>query len=203
MYFDYPVFFEIPVRPRVRKFVTAKLCAADGTAQPLLITPETSGISLNLWGLCQSQKVMQKSGWRKLTVWRSGDTKTGLLTDGAGRVIAPVDMTERLGLGIREFHQSRHQYLLNHSELETFSSWVDYVILNEMVEYCRAAPKTAPLLRIKAFTDKYDFSTDDLNEEALRQTYYRSRAGKSSYNFSPTIVRQLHFQPLTDQRMAA
>ena len=80
---------------------------------------------------------------------------------------------------------------------------MDYVILNEMVEYCRAAPKTAPLLRIKAFTDKYDFSTDDLNEEALRQTYYRSRAGKSSYNFSGAIVRQLHFQPLTDQRMAA
>lgn len=203
MYFAEPVIFEIPVRPRVRKFIHVKLWDDQGRPQPMLVAPGAFGLCLNLWGLCQSQKVMQHSGWRRRKVWKPGDPKTDLLMDGAGRVIAPLDMTARIGLGIREFHPSRHHYLLNYSELETFSSWVDYVILNEMVLFCQAEPHTAPLLRIKAFTDQYDFSTEDLNEEALRRTYYRARTGTSSHTFDENIGRQIHFQPMVYSSMTA
>jgi hypothetical protein len=187
MYFPEPVLFEIPVRPRIRKYIAVKLQGADGRPQPLLVTPDAQGAGLMLWAMAQSEKVMLQTGWRR------GAAGKNFLQDGSGRIIAPLDMTERLGLGISEFHKSRHQYLLNHAELEVFSQFVDYIILNEMVSFCQEDQTSPPLLRIKQFTDRYDFSEDDLNEGSLRVAYWRFRKGLAATNFDVRITQLQHF----------
>lgn len=189
MYFSEPVLFEIPVRPRIKKYITVKLRGADGRPQPMLVTPQAEGAGMMLWALAQSEKVLLQTGWRRSSAGND------FLQDGSGRIIAPLDMTERIGLGISEFHKSRHQYLLNHAELEVFSSFVDYIILNEMVSYCQSEPVSAPMLRIKEFTDRYDFSEDDLNEGSLRVAYWRFRKGVAATNFDERVTKLRHFVP--------
>ncbi|RYC69785.1 hypothetical protein [Spirosoma sordidisoli] len=115
---------------------------------------------------------------------------------GGGRNLIPDDMTQRMGVGIQEFHQSRHQYLLNAAELVAFSNFVDYIIRNEMVLFCEAAPDIEPMRRIKLFVDQYDFSDDDCNEQTLRQAYLRHRRNIKASSFSVHVGRQLHFHPL-------
>lgn len=189
MFFSEPVLFEIPVRPRIQKFIAAKLRDAQGRPQPLLVSADSEGAGLMLWAMAQSEKVMLQMGWR-----RARQLFTGL-TDGSGRVIAPPDMTAKLGLGIAGFHKTRHQYLLNYAELEVFNNFVDCIILNELVGFCAASPETAPMLRIKQFCDRYDFAADELGEETLKKVYQRHRAQTGSFCFNERMNRLVHFQP--------
>ena len=203
MHFSEPVLFEIPVLPRIRKFIAVKLQAADGSPQPMLVSPTHSGgAGMFLWSMAQSEKVMLQLGWRRKT------GESAFLTDNSGRVIAPDDFTGRLGLGITEFHKSRNQYLLNYAELVVFSNFVDYIILNEMTCFCQAAPSVPPMKRIKQFTDKYDFSDEDFDERALRQAFWRSQTERNTgnhagLNFNKTLLKIKHFQPVTYDAIAA
>jgi hypothetical protein len=192
MYFSDPVIFEIPVRPRVRKFVQAKLVDENGVRQPMLVSPDCEGIGLHLWAMAQSKKEMLQTGWR-----RSKAQNAELSTDKSGRILAPEDMTERLGLGIFEFHYSRHQYLLNYCELEVFSSFVDHLIMNEMVTYCQASPGVEPMIRIKAYCDLYDFAPDDVSELMLKTVYYRSRKRTGASHYDVRVTRVQHFVPVS------
>ena len=196
MYFSEPVLFEIPVLPRIKKFIAVKLMDEAGRPQPMLVSPtQSGGAGMFLWSLAQAEKVMLQLGWR-----RKSDQK--LLTDNSGRVIAPEDFTQQLGLGIREFHKSRSQYLFNYAELVVFSNFVDYIIMNEMICFCQAAPSVAPMKRIKIFTDKYDFSDEDFDERALRQANWRVTTNQNSgnhagINTSRSQLKIRHFQPYT------
>jgi len=194
MYFSEPVLFEIPVLPRIKKFIAVKLQDEAGRPQPMLVSPEESGgAGMFLWSIAQSEKVMLQMGWRR-------KTNQQLLTDNSGRIISPEDFTQQLGLGIREFHKSRNSYLLNYAELVVFSNFVDYIIMNELICFCQEAPSVAPLKRIKIFTDMYDFSDEDFDERALRQANWRVTTNRNEGNYagintSHVQLKIRHFQP--------
>lgn len=200
MYFAEPVLFEIPVRPRIRKFIRVQLQDANGRSRPMLVDHDSTGASLMLWALAQSQKIQMSVGWR-----RAKPLTSYLSVDGAGRIIAPDDMTDAIGLAIHEFHQSRHQYLLNYAELETFSSWVDYIIRNEMIFHCEQLPQLSYIDRIKSFTDKYDFSEEDFSESTALKAYYRYRNGQLGeyHSFKESVARVVQFKPLIGEAIAA
>lgn len=182
MYFEEPVLFELPVLPRVRKFIHVKLTDPKGERHAMLVDPSALGPGLFLWAMAQSEKVH---------IYAKPDASKP-----TGRRYDPAPLTERIGVGIREFHQTRSQYLLNTVELWVFSNMVDYMIENELVQYCQAEPSIAPMIRIKAFCDQFDFDSNDFNEDALKQLYYRHRKGTAGANYSPTIVRNFAFVPL-------
>ncbi|GAB3550641.1 hypothetical protein [Spirosoma fluminis] len=185
MYFSEPVIFEVPVLPRIKKFIDVKLQDAQGRPQPMLISPQCEGAGLFMWAMAQSRKVMMQIGSHV----RRQESGT---RSGGGRILTPEDFTETLVVGICEFHQSRHQYLYNVAELNSICSFIDYIILNEMVNTCQQAP-IDPMRSIKVFTDTYDFSMEDLTEDSLKQTYLRARKGVSAFNFHPKLVHQNHF----------
>lgn len=207
MYFAEPVLFEIPVRPRIRKFIHVHLRdTTSGRPRPMLVDHDSTGASLMLWALAQSQKIQMSAGWRRTKPSDSYLTVEAVgRVDGAGRIIASDDMTDVIGLAIHEFHQSRHQYLLNYAELETFSQWVDYIIRNEMIFHCERLPQLSYIDRIKSFTDKYDFSEDEFSESTALQIYYRYRNGKlgEHHSFKESVTKVIQFKPLVYEAMAA
>ncbi|RIV20547.1 hypothetical protein DYU11_21110 [Fibrisoma montanum] len=191
MHFSDPVLFELPVLPRVKKYIAVKLQDAAGNPQPMLVSAHCEGAGLMLYMLAQARKVCLWSGTHSRPGSHRGPRSGGL------RILTPEDFTADIGVGICKFHPSRHQYLLNIAELNVFSNFVDYIILNEMVCYCEAAPDELPMKRIKQFTDRYDFSEDELSEHSLRQVYLRHRKGIGGHEFDVEISQQLHFQPIT------
>lgn len=190
MHFSEPVIFEIPVYPRTQKYIRAKLVGMSGRPQPLLVSPFSQGISLHLWLTAQSLKVRMVTGHK-----RSGE-RSPLHADKSGRIIAPLDMTAKLGLGITHFHKSRHQYLLNYQELQQFANYVDFIIMNEMICFCEAAPEVFPIVRIKEFVNQYDFTEEDFKEETLRKANLRYRTNPESYPFDGQINEITHFRPV-------
>lgn len=188
MYFSEPILFELPVLPRVAKFVRVKLQGATGQPQPMLVTHTALGPSLMLWAMAQSEKIRLMTGYEK----RSG--RQGR-RNGQPQMNAEA-MTQTLGIAIHQFHYTRHQYLLNIPELWVFSNMVDHMILNELVQYCQAAPRTEPMKRIKQFCDKYDFDDNDFREDALKIFYWRYRNQTGAQSFAPEITRHFQFVPL-------
>lgn len=196
MHFPEPVIFEIPVYPRTQKYIRTKLRDKHGQPQPLLASPFGQGVSLHLWLTAQSQKVKMVVGYK-----RSGEKKP-MHVDKSGRIIAPLEMTAALGLGIERFHKSRHQYLFNHQELEQFGTYVDFIIENELVCYCQAAPEVLPMIRIKEFMQLYDFDEQDFKEETLRVAYWRYRKNQSAYPFNVQLTHLDHFRPTHSPQLA-
>lgn len=190
MYFSDPVLFELPVLPRTRKYIAGKLQDPAGNTRSMLLSPHGEGAGLMLWAMAQAPKVLLQMGWR-----RRQKSDSYLLIDGASRIVAPPSMTAVIGVGIQQFHTSRHQYLLNYAELEVFGNFVDYVIINELIGYCKREPETAPMVRIKQFCDHYDFSEEDFSEQSLRRAYQRFRKNETSYGYSEPLARQRHFEP--------
>lgn len=195
MYFSEPVLFEIPVRPRIRKFIHTHLIDALGRRRPMLVSSDAQGASLWMWALAQSEKVQLNTGWR-----RPKPDSSYLHTDGAGRIMAPDDMTDVIGLAIHEFHKSRQQYLLNYAELEAFSSWVDYLIRNELICFCEEKQHLPLMERIRQFADCYDFSEDDISEANLKQIIYRHGSTQHdafrSFNTGVALVNHFTAYPM-------
>lgn len=176
--------------PRVKKFISVKLRDGLGKPQPMLISPQCEGAGLFLWAMAQSSKLMMQVGRTSRPGGRQDQR------GGYSRILFPEDFTERLGVGIAEFHPSRHQHLFNYGELNAFSNYVDYLIQNEAVSFCQATPDLDPMQCIKRFTDLYDFSENDLSDQALRQAYLRFRKGVGAHFFDVKITRQVHFMPI-------
>lgn len=181
MLFLDPVLFELPVLPRVQKFIRTKLVDETGHPQPMLAVPSALGAGLMLWAMAQAQLI-------HLSTNPSRRKPTSHLQ--------PEAFTARIGVGICEFHPTRHQHLLNHPELLVFNNLVDHMIRNELVQFCQQAPNVAPMLRIKAFCDHYDFSETDMSEAALKQVYLRYRRGTGSQAYAPEICQQFQFLPV-------
>jgi hypothetical protein len=198
MLFSDPVLFEIPVLPRIKKFIAVKLRDADGRPHPLLVSPSTEGASLMLWAMAQSEKVRLVAGWRRPSYAPYAKFPQGL-RDGSGRIIAPEDMTEQLGMGIRGFHKTRHQYLFNYAELVTFSNFVDYLMFNELACHCLDTPDLSIMAHVKLFTDYYDLSEEDLPEKAFKQKLWRSQNATLHINFNTDVglTKIHHFQPVS------
>lgn len=190
MHFSEPVIFEIPVYPRTQKYIRLKLTDEHGQLQPLLASPFSQGLSLHLWLSAQSQKVKMVIGYK-----RSGERKP-LHIDKSGRIIASLEMTSSIGLGIHHFHKSRHQYLFNYQELEQFCNYVDFIIQNELICYCQASPGVQPLTRIREFMNLYDFSEEDYKEETLRIAYWRYKKASEAKPFNPSLNGVDHFRPI-------
>ena len=169
MHFPEPVLFEIPVFPRTQKFIRTKLTDNLGRPQPLLASTFNQGLGLHIWLIAQSKKIRMVSGWKRSVDW------SVLHTDKSGRIIAPPDMTACIGIWIEHFHKTRHQYLLNYSELEQFCSYVDFLIQYEMVCFCQEQPDVQPITRIKEFVSLYDFTEENFKEQSLRMAYWRYR----------------------------
>jgi hypothetical protein len=186
MFFDNPVLFEVAVLPRVQKFIRTKLTDEAGQQHPMLVDPSALGPGLMLWAMAQSEKV------HLFTNWDGERSKT--------RRFDPAPLTGRIGVGIQEFHPSRHQYLLNAAEQWVFTNMVTYMIRNELVQYCEAEPGVPPIQRIKAFCDHYDFSEQDFTEQALRQMYLRHRKQVGAHGFSVHVNQNFTFVPM---RLAA
>ncbi|MCX6216468.1 hypothetical protein [Spirosoma sp.] len=182
MLFQDPVLFELPVLPRVQKFIRTKLHDQAGYPQPMLAVPTAPGAGLMLWAMAQAEMIyLSRSPSRNK----------------ATRHAQPEAFTAKLGIGIYEFHPTRQRTLLNHPELLVFSNMVDHMIQNELVLFCQQAPKTPPMVRIKAFCDHYDFSEEDYSEAALKQMYLRYRRGTGSHGFAPQLTQQFAFVPVS------
>lgn len=191
MLFSSPVLFELPVLPRVQKYLRLKLTDASGESHPLLATPETPGPGQLIWMMAQTDKkelIVEYSPRGKQPA--QGDQRAA-----SKRVYFEQRLTAEIGVGIQQFHYRRHQYLLNMVELEIFSNQIDYLILNEAVWFCQQAPQTPPMTRIKAFCDQYDFAPGELGEEALRQMYLRHRKQKAASAYSSALFDQYQFKP--------
>lgn len=185
MLFSEPVLFEIPVLPRIKKFIAAKLRDDAGRPQPLLLSPSCQGAGLFLWAMAQSEKVMLHLGYKRRH------------STGGQPVFAPNIMSQSLGLGIRGFHKSRHQILFNPAELMAFSNFVDYLIYNELVCSCQENPDLALSAHVKGFCDYYDFSDEEVSERALKQKLWRNQTGQlaASLNYDISLTKVHHFQP--------
>lgn len=181
MLFKDPVLFELPVLPRVQKFVRTKLVDASGIAHPMLAMPEALGAGLMLWAMAQSEMIAFYT-----------NPSRHKPTSAHAR---PDDFSARIGVGICSFHPTRRNRLLNHAELIIFSNMVDHMIQNELVQFCQQSPELAPMLCIKSFCDRYDFSEADFSEGALKQMYLRWRRGTASMDFAPQVSTQFSFVP--------
>ena len=188
MYFSEPVIFELPVRARVAKFIRVKLQDAAGRPQPMYVHPQALGPGLFLWGMAQSEKIALHQNYLPKTGSREkGSTRRQLSPDGLDAMI---------GLGINEFHYTRHQHLLSYPEQLVFCNMVDYMILNELVQFIENRPRLSPITCIKQFCDHFDFSEDDFAEQTLRMMYLRHRQRVGSYQFAPEISRNFQFMPV-------
>jgi hypothetical protein len=188
MYFSEPVLFELPVYPRHKKYITGKLTNASGHYQPMLVSRSGEGAGLMLWAMAQAPKVMLYIGWRH--------RPSAPVRPSTSRVLVSEEFSATIGLGIQEFHYTRNQHLLNYPELLVFANFVDSIIVNELYGFCLAEPDVAPMTRIKAFCDQYDFSDDDYNEDTLRQAYLRFRKGQGQFSaYSDDLAKQIHFKP--------
>lgn len=74
---------------------------------------------------------------------------------------------------------------------------VDHMIRNELIEYCDQQSHIPPMVAIKAFCDRYDFSEDDFREQSLRQMYWRHRKGTGSFGFDREVARNFSFVPMS------
>lgn len=182
MFFDNPVLFEVAVLPRVQKFIRTKLTDDAGKQHPMLVDPSALGPGLMLWAMAQSEKVYLYTKY--------DGSKPG------GRRWDPEELTATIGVGIREFHPSRHQHLLNAAELWVFSNMVTYMVQNELVQFCEAEPGVDPMQRIKAFCDHYDFSDQDYTEQGLRMMYWKHRKKIGAHGFAPQVTRNFDFVPM-------
>ncbi|WP_461043384.1 hypothetical protein [Spirosoma harenae] len=191
MIFLEPVLFELPVLPRVQKFIRHKLTDSSGQAHPMYAHPTAFGPGLIIWTMAQTEKKQLFSNY----AYRPGKHNQQADRPVSKRVYYDPKFTAQIGVGIAEFHHSRHQYLLNYNELEQFSRLIDYLIFSDVVDFCEARPDVAPMVRIKAFCDQYDFAPGELSEDSLKQMYLRHRRGKSGSNYSRVVVSQFQFVP--------
>ncbi|QIP16801.1 hypothetical protein G8759_31250 [Spirosoma aureum] len=163
----------------------------------MLACPDATNASFWIWALCQGRKAHQFKGWQRPEHRRieQNQPDDGLLIDRAGRIMAPPEMTARLGLGINQFHVTRLEYLLNYDELELFSDWVDFMIRNEFILHCQ---QSAGLImhRIREFLDTYDFDETDMSEAMMKQTYLRYRKGRSAFVADAQLASQVQFRPV-------
>ncbi|GAB3956692.1 hypothetical protein GCM10028805_47340 [Spirosoma harenae] len=192
MIFLDPVLFELPVLPRVQKFIRHKLTDASGQAHPLLASPEAIGPGQLIWAMAQADKKQLITGYER----KASDTGAAGDRGPCKRLHFEKKLTAEIGVGIREYHYRRHQYLLNYIELEIFSNVMDYLIYNEAVQFCQARTDMPPMTRIKAFCDQYDFSPTDISEDAIKQMYLRYRKGKAASSFSAIVHAQYQFIPV-------
>lgn len=186
MLFDHPVLFEVPVLPRVQKFIRKKLTDQAGQSHPMLADPQALGAGLMVWAMAQTEKVHLYTNY----VHRKGN-------EPGRRSYRPEELSVEIGLGICEFHRSRHQILFNHAELWVFSNFVDHQIRNELVQYIQLEPELPPMVRIKSFCDLYDFSELDYTELGLKQMYLRHRKGTGGSGFSPFMSTHLGYVPMS------
>ncbi|MBD2700130.1 hypothetical protein IC229_05755 [Spirosoma sp. BT702] len=190
MLFSNPVLFELPALPRVAKFIRTKLRdPTTGTPQPMLLDPQATGPGLFLWAMCQNHKEALFACWAE----RPGSKSRGK----SQRIYYPEKVyTDRIGVGISEFHYTRHQYLLNYIELGVWHNWVEFMMQNELVQFCEQARDTPPMSRIKTWCDRYDFSEDDFSEAALKQMYLRYRKQIGANGFAPEVSSTFQFIPI-------
>ena len=190
MFFTDPVIFEIPVLPRVQKFVLGKLAQAAGRPAPLLADPTAYGPGQYLWTMAQTEKKLLFSNY----AYRPG----GKNRPPASRITYDTSRySVQLGVGIQALHPSRERQLLNYLEVEMWSNYVDHLIRNELVQYCEKYPGVPPMVRIKSFTDQYDFSEEDFSEDSLKQLYLRHRKGKTGATYIPQVSQQIQYVPVT------
>lgn len=165
--FGEPVVFELPVYPHTLRFVRAKLTDEQGQPRAFVVSPYSQGLSLFVWLTAQSPQLPLISTHR----WPVSSAARHI--NRHGHVLTQPVMSSRLGLGIHEFHISRHQWLLNQVELEQLANYVDVLIEEELIAYCLAAPDQPARQRIRAFVDRYDFDDYRINEDRLRLVYRR------------------------------
>jgi hypothetical protein len=165
MTFSEPVLFDVPVLPRAKKFLQVALAGEPLVAQPDLSRPEGLYrlLSLHIWTMAQSEKVLMHTQYRK-----KGDTRQ------TRRSLHPQAFTERLTVAVYEFHYSRRFHLLSHVELVVLEKLIDLLIYDDFIQYMTAATGTINE-SIRRWTDRYDFSDDDLSESNLRQHWLRHR----------------------------
>lgn len=171
MYFSDPVLFEIPVRPLVQKLLHIRY------AQGLVATPDQTGLPLYIWAMAQSEKVMLYTG---------KDRK-------GNRRFNPESLTARIGVGIQEFHAYRHQHLFNHAELMVLDAMAGHMIRQDFIQFVEAS-EHPPMQALRNWTDRYDFSDDDLAETNLKQILMRHRRNQGETPF--TVVRPLQSSPI-------
>lgn len=165
--FGEPVVFELPVYPHTLRYIRAKLTDEQGQSRALIVSPYSQGLSLFVWLTAQSPQLPLVSSHR----WPVSSASRHI--NRQGHVLIPPVMSSYLGLGIHEFHVSRHQWLLNQVELEQLANYVDVLIEEELIAYCQSAPDQPVRQRIRAFVDRYDFDDYRINEDRLRLVYRR------------------------------
>lgn len=169
MYFTNPVLFEIPVRPRVQKFLRVHY------PQAIVATPDSTGLPLYIWALAQNEKVRLFT-----SMYHTGRSHR--------RRLDPEQFTAYIGVGLHEFHGYRRQHLFNYAELMVLDAMAHRMIQQNFLGQMQTA--TAPTMQaLRDWADRYDFSEEDLVELNLKQILMRHRRSQGQSPF--TLTRPL------------
>jgi hypothetical protein len=150
MLFSQPLQLDVPVLPRVRKFLRANYPTG------ILVNPSDHRL-FQLWAIAQTEKVKVRT--RQI----------------------PEDLSVIVSIRISQTHGSRRQSMLNVVEMRMFNKMIDLLIYQEFFSLVKANRLKATTRNwlaesIRAFTDKYDFSDEDLAEATLKMAYMRHQS---------------------------
>ena len=147
MTFSQPLCFSVPVLPRIRKFLLVHY------PNGLVIDPHDHRTA-QFWMLIQTEKVKIR------TYGRSN-----------------AALTDSIQVQVYQTTYTRQQRLLNELEVRMVNKMLDLFIFQEffaLVKHNRRSGAPNWLIEsLHGFTDRYDFSEEDLAESTLKMAYYR------------------------------
>ena len=159
--------FEVPLRPRIRKFLHVKLAGL----------PLTAGFDyppFGSWLYTVSQIPMMELLTRRSTVNNKNN-----------RAYFSPEFSERLTVDIDHFHHTRRTHLLNQLEAEMFDRLVEFHAKSEYIALIvandRQTVSDSELRR--QWVDQYDFSDEDFTEDSLHHLVKRFRRGEMGNTF--------------------
>ncbi|GAB4042230.1 hypothetical protein [Spirosoma litoris] len=180
MIFSPPLLLDVQVMPRVRKY----LAVHYPNGIPL---EPTDARLFHIWCLAQTEKV-------KLRL--------------TGRT--PKPLSDTIQVAVRQTTESRRCHLFNEMETKMVNKLLDLLIYQEFFAQVKAdqAKNIGIYQSIRQFTDRYDFSDDELAEETLRIAAYRHQTrGQLGFD-EPQLqgaainMGMLHQSPLTSLLVA-